>query len=88
VLFPRRAGKPKAGDSPAEELAAAQQLRGPLLPAAKAAPALEKVAVTEEMKVRWVSAGGPVLDVPQCYCIPLGLLSKNLAVIHSTRDWR
>jgi large subunit ribosomal protein L13e len=50
VLFPRRAGKPKAGDSPAEELAAAQQLRGPLLPAAKAAPALEKVAVTEEMK--------------------------------------
>lgn len=51
VVFPRRAGKPKAGDSPAEELAAAQQLRGPLLPGAKAAPALEKVAVTAEMKV-------------------------------------
>jgi large subunit ribosomal protein L13e len=51
VVFPRRAGKPKAGDASAEELSAAAQLRGPLLPMTKAAPTLEKVAVTEEMKV-------------------------------------
>jgi large subunit ribosomal protein L13e len=52
VLFPRRAGKPKAGDSPAEELKAVAQLTGTVLPITRAAPTLEKVAITAEMKVR------------------------------------
>lgn len=56
VVFPRRAGKPKAGDASAEELQTAAQLKGKLLPATKAAAALEKVAVTADMKV---GGGGP-----------------------------
>jgi large subunit ribosomal protein L13e len=50
VVFPRRAGKPKAGDAPAEALAAATQHKGALLPYTKAAPAVETVKVTAEMK--------------------------------------
>lgn len=50
VLFPRRANKPKAGDSSAEELKAVAQLKGALLPITAAKPALEKVAVTADMK--------------------------------------
>ncbi|GAB4814719.1 hypothetical protein N2152v2_001765 [Parachlorella kessleri] len=50
VVFPRRAGKPKAGDASAEELKAVAQLSGPVLPVTRAAPALEKVAITAEMK--------------------------------------
>ena len=51
VVFPRRAGKPKAGDSAASDLSTAQQLKGKLLPIAKPAAALEKVAVTADMQV-------------------------------------
>lgn len=65
VVFPRRAGKPKAGDAAAEELATAAQLKGKLMPAAKPAAALEKVAVTAEMKVggfrQGVEGGGRAL---------------------------
>lgn len=50
VLFPRRAGKPKAGDASAEELATASQFTGKLLPITAAKPALEKVALTDEIK--------------------------------------
>lgn len=52
VVFPRRAGKPKAGDAAAEELATAAQLKGKLMPVSTPAPALEKVAITADMKVR------------------------------------
>lgn len=58
MVFPRRAGKPKAGDAAAEELATAAQLKGKLMPVAKPAAALEKVAITSEMKVRgWALPG-------------------------------
>ncbi|KAL4418682.1 hypothetical protein ABPG77_008691 [Micractinium sp. CCAP 211/92] len=50
VVFPRRAGKPKAGDAAAEELATAAQLKGKLMPVSTPAPALEKVAITADMK--------------------------------------
>ena len=51
VVFPRRANKPKAGDASAEELKTATQLKGALLPITKAAaPALEKVAITDALR--------------------------------------
>jgi large subunit ribosomal protein L13e len=50
VVFPRRANKPKAGDASPEDLKAVAQLKGTLMPISKAATALEKVAVTEEMR--------------------------------------
>jgi large subunit ribosomal protein L13e len=49
LVFPRRSKKPKAGDS-TEDPKSVAQLKGALLPATKAAPAVETVAVTEEMK--------------------------------------
>ena len=57
VLFPRNAKKPKDGEASAEAKAGATQLAGnTVLPLVHAAPALEKVAITAEMKVR--AAGG------------------------------
>ncbi|KAL5993506.1 60S ribosomal protein L13B [Asimina triloba] len=50
VIFPRRPGKFKNGDSSAEELASATQVKGPLLPIAREQPIVELVKVTEEMK--------------------------------------
>eukprot|EP00208_Stichococcus_sp_RCC1054_P007245 CAMPEP_0206143072 /NCGR_PEP_ID=MMETSP1473-20131121/19188_1 /ASSEMBLY_ACC=CAM_ASM_001109 /TAXON_ID=1461547 /ORGANISM="Stichococcus sp, Strain RCC1054" /LENGTH=210 /DNA_ID=CAMNT_0053538315 /DNA_START=66 /DNA_END=698 /DNA_ORIENTATION=- len=50
VLFPRRSKKPKAGDSSPEELSKVEQLKGALLPTKREAPAVEKIAVTDEMK--------------------------------------
>lgn len=50
VVFPRRANKPKAGDASAEELKTATQFQGTVLPISRAKAALEKVAVTAEMK--------------------------------------
>ena len=59
MVFPRRAGKPKAGDASAEELATVQQLKGRLVaPVPKPVAKLEKVAVTAAMTVRWGRAGG------------------------------
>ena len=46
VVFPRRANKPKAGDSSAEELKAVAQLKGTVLPITRAKPTVEKVAVS------------------------------------------
>ena len=55
VVFPRRAGKPKAGDAAPAELQTAAQLKGKLMPGAKAAAVVEKIKVTAEMKVGgWV----------------------------------
>lgn len=56
VLFPRRANKPKTGDSSAEELKAVGQHRGALLPIAHAQHEIEYLPLTDEMKV-------PVLSV-------------------------
>ncbi|KAL6132311.1 hypothetical protein ACLB2K_070682 [Fragaria x ananassa] len=50
VVFPRRAGKFKAGDSAAEELANATQLQGPLLAIQQEKPVTELVKVTADMK--------------------------------------
>lgn len=50
VVFPRRANKPKAGDASAEELKATEQLKGKVMPIVRTKPALEKVAITEEMR--------------------------------------
>ena len=59
VVFPRRAGKPKAGDAAPAELQTAAQLKGKLMPGAKAAAVVEKIKVTAEMKVGgWVGGWG------------------------------
>lgn len=50
VLFPRRANKPKAGDSAAADLKAAAQLTGAVLPIRPAAPTVEFVTITPELK--------------------------------------
>ena len=50
VVFPRRANKPKAGDSTAEECKAASQFAGKLMPVTAAKPVLEKIAITDAMK--------------------------------------
>ncbi|WIA17463.1 hypothetical protein OEZ85_014307 [Tetradesmus obliquus] len=52
VVFPRarNAKKPKAMDASAEECKTAGQAKGTLMPVVKAAPALEKVAITGDMK--------------------------------------
>eukprot|EP00262_Sarcandra_glabra_P003489 TRINITY_DN14227_c0_g1_i1.p1 TRINITY_DN14227_c0_g1~~TRINITY_DN14227_c0_g1_i1.p1 ORF type:complete len:208 (+),score=46.13 TRINITY_DN14227_c0_g1_i1:214-837(+) len=50
VIFPRRSGKFKNGDSSAEELAAATQVQGQYMPVTLQKPLVELVKVTEEMK--------------------------------------
>jgi len=51
VLFPKKAGKPKKGDSSRDECATATQLVGAaVMPLTKETPELEMVAVTDEMK--------------------------------------
>lgn len=50
VVFPRRANKPKAGDSTAEECKAASQFAGKLMPVSATKPVLEKIAITDAMK--------------------------------------
>ncbi|CAL2244128.1 unnamed protein product [Prunus armeniaca] len=50
VVFPRRAGKFKAGDSAPEELANATQLQGSYLPIAREKPSVELVKVTDDLK--------------------------------------
>jgi len=50
VIFPRRAGKFKAGDSTQEELATATQVQGSYMPIEPEKPSVELVKVTEEMK--------------------------------------
>ena len=50
VVFPRRARKFKAGDSTAEELATATQVKGDFMPIVREKPTVELVKVTSEMK--------------------------------------
>lgn len=51
VIFPRKSGKPKAGDSGAADLEAAEQLTGAdVMPLSKPVPTVEYVTVTDEMK--------------------------------------
>ncbi|XP_058080563.1 large ribosomal subunit protein eL13z-like [Magnolia sinica] len=50
VIFPRRPGKFKNGDSSAEELASATQVQGPYMPITLEKPTVEFVKVTEAMK--------------------------------------
>lgn len=51
VVFPRRAGKTKAGDATPEELKAVAQVQGTLLPITADKGALEFTTVTNEQKV-------------------------------------
>ncbi|KAI9494948.1 50S ribosomal protein L13e [Zychaea mexicana] len=50
IVFPRKAGKPKQGDSEAAEVASAVQLRGGILPIQQLAAAPEARAITAEEK--------------------------------------
>eukprot|EP00246_Nothoceros_aenigmaticus_P006603 TRINITY_DN195_c0_g3_i1.p1 TRINITY_DN195_c0_g3~~TRINITY_DN195_c0_g3_i1.p1 ORF type:complete len:207 (+),score=27.44 TRINITY_DN195_c0_g3_i1:73-693(+) len=50
LVFPRRGKKVRAGDSSAEELSSATQLRGAVLPIVKARPEIGLVAGDQEMR--------------------------------------
>lgn len=56
VLFPRKNGKPKQGDSAQEELSAVAQHSGPILPIKHDQHKLETVAITDELKVPLLSS--------------------------------
>lgn len=51
VLFPRRSKKPKQGDSAEEDRKTATQHTGPIMPISHAKPAVEKVQITDDLKV-------------------------------------
>ena len=53
LIFPRHRNekKPKAMDASVEDAKTATQQKGTILPISKAAPTLEKVAITADMKV-------------------------------------
>jgi len=50
VVFPRKRGKPKAGDADVAELEKADQLKGPLLPMPSPFVEEEPMVITSEMK--------------------------------------
>jgi len=50
VIFPRRPGKFKSGDSAAEELSSSTQVQGEYMPITKEKPVVNLVKVTDEMK--------------------------------------
>eukprot|EP00178_Gracilaria_changii_P017744 TRINITY_DN50601_c0_g1_i1.p1 TRINITY_DN50601_c0_g1~~TRINITY_DN50601_c0_g1_i1.p1 ORF type:complete len:207 (+),score=55.45 TRINITY_DN50601_c0_g1_i1:3-623(+) len=50
VVFPRNAKKPKSTDASAEEISAATQFRGTLLPIVKSVATVEKRAITADEK--------------------------------------
>mmetsp|Transcript_26497 Transcript_26497/g.39355 ORF Transcript_26497/g.39355 Transcript_26497/m.39355 type:complete len:205 (-) Transcript_26497:90-704(-) len=50
IVFPRKSNKPKAGDSSKEELAQAQQIKGDIVAAPAAEPAVTFGTITDEMK--------------------------------------
>ena len=50
IVFPRKRGKPKAGDADVAELEKAEQLKGPLLPMPAAFTQEEPVTITDAMK--------------------------------------
>ena len=50
ILFPRHINKPKKGDSNAEDLKLAAQLRGPILPIKKLVRREKPIPITDELK--------------------------------------
>ena len=50
IVFPRRKGKPKAGDSEQAELEKAQQVTGEILPMPSPFPKEKAMKLTDEMK--------------------------------------
>ena len=50
IVFPRKRGKPKAGDADAAELDKAEQLKGPLVPMPKVVKEQPPMAITQAMK--------------------------------------
>jgi large subunit ribosomal protein L13e len=50
IVFPRKAGKTKAGDSAAAEVAAATQLTGPIFPVTQVWPKEKARKITEQEK--------------------------------------
>jgi large subunit ribosomal protein L13e len=50
IVFPRKRGKPKAGDADAAELEKASQLKGEILPMPSAAAEEAPMTITKEMK--------------------------------------
>ena len=50
IVFPRKGGKIKKGDSSVEETSAATQLKGEILPIEQPKHKIERVTVTDEMK--------------------------------------
>lgn len=50
IVFPKKGANPKAGEATKEEMAAATQLTGTLMPIAKPADEIVMAEVTEEMK--------------------------------------
>jgi len=50
IVFPRKRGKPKAGDADAAELEKAEQLKGPLLPMPSISTDPEPMTITPAMK--------------------------------------
>ena len=50
LVFPRRPGKVKSGDSSAEELASATQVKGAFMPITLEKPAVDLVKINEEMR--------------------------------------
>ena len=64
VLFPRRSGKPKNGDSSKDDLSAVQQHTGALLPIKHDKHQLETVTISSEQKAS-TSTAAFKLD-PQC----------------------
>jgi len=50
IVFPRKRGKPKAGDADFAELEKAEQLKGPLMPMPSPYVEEEPMVITEEMK--------------------------------------
>ena len=83
VLFPRRSRKPKAGDSAAEELSVAAQLKAKLLPITKAAPVIQSVAVTAEMKAAKAYA---TLRLERMNARMVGIRAKKAAEAEKERE--
>lgn len=50
IVFPRKGGKVKKGDSTVEETSSASQFKGEILPIERPAAKVETMAITEEMK--------------------------------------
>jgi hypothetical protein len=52
LVFPRNSRKPKAGEASKEQVEAATQHTGPILPIVKQTPVLQYASITSDMKVR------------------------------------